>query len=103
MTSARQHDPSKWWHRFDRIDVIAALESATGQALPANDPLPDSLIANAEALGLLPMHLRMFIYDEPKREDWSHDAMARWAAAQEFREGAKIEKPNLEKPRAAGE
>ena len=84
--------PDRWWTRFDRIDVIAAIEAATGSPLAAHDPLPDSLIANAQALGLLPMHLRMFIYDDPAREDWSHEAMARWAEAQRFTPGAEIRK-----------
>ena len=69
----------EWWKIFDRLDVLAALEAATATALDPNDPLPDSLIASAQALGLLPHELRMFIYDEPKREDWSHDALARFA------------------------
>jgi hypothetical protein len=72
---------SQWWKRFARLQVLAEIESATGKALDANDPLPDSLIASAQALGLLPVDLRLFIYEDPAREDWSHDALARWAQA----------------------
>ena len=68
------------WHNFSREDVIGALEEATGAALRANDPLPDSLIANAQLLGLSPGALRLYIYDEPARDDWSMNAMAHWAA-----------------------
>jgi hypothetical protein len=69
----------KWWKIFYRADVLAALEEASGSALDPNDPLPDSLIANAEALGLLPAELRLFIFDEPKRADWDMNALAVWA------------------------
>lgn len=65
---------------FTRENVTGAIEEATGVALSANDPLPDSLIANAQALGLSPDALRLYIYDEPARDDWSMQAMAHWAA-----------------------
>jgi hypothetical protein len=68
------------WHDYVREDVTGALEEATGAALSANDPLPDSLIANAQTLGLGPGALRLFIYDEPARDDWSINAMAHWMA-----------------------
>lgn len=75
MTPAAHH-----WQNFTREDVTGALEEATGVALSANDPLPDSLIANAQALGLSPGALRLYIFDEPARDDWSMSAMAQWAA-----------------------
>lgn len=71
---------SHQWRDYNREDVVGALEEATGAALSANDPLPDSLIANAQTLGLSPGALRLFIYDEPARDDWSLNAMAHWAA-----------------------
>lgn len=71
--------PHCWWKNFYRADVLAALEEASGTALDPNDPLPDSLIANAEALGLLPAELRLFIFDEPKRADWDMNALGIWA------------------------
>ena len=68
------------WNTFSREDVTGAIEEATEAALSANDPLPDSLIANAQTLGLSPGALRLYIYDEPARDDWSLNAMAHWAA-----------------------
>lgn len=68
------------WRDYSREDVTGAIEEATGAALSANDPLPDSLIANAQTLGLSPGALRLYIYDEPARDDWSLNSMAHWAA-----------------------
>ena len=72
--------PAAHWRDYSREDVLGAIEEATGAALSANDPLPDSLIANAQALGLTAGALRLYIYDEPARDDWSINAMAAWAA-----------------------
>lgn len=68
-----------WWKEFDRVQVLAEVESASGRSLSANDPLPDTLIAHAQALGLLPAELRLWIYDEPERGDWSAAALTEWA------------------------
>jgi hypothetical protein len=70
---------NRWWAKFYREEVLAALEEASGAALDPNDPLPDSLIANAEALGLLPAELRLFIFDEPRRADWDMNELGKWA------------------------
>lgn len=75
VTPPRSH----WWKHFDRISVLAAIEYATGGALAVNDPLPDTLIANAQALGLMPAELRLWIYDDPKRADWNAVALAEFA------------------------
>ncbi len=75
------------WKEFDRLAVTGAIEEATGLALHANDPLPDTLIANAQAIGLHPGALRLWIYDDPKREDWSASAMSAWAARFGIRSG----------------
>jgi hypothetical protein len=72
---------------FTRESVTGEIEEATGAALSANDPLPDSLIANAQALGLSPGALRLFIFDEPARDDWSLSSMAHWAATYRLRNG----------------
>jgi hypothetical protein len=72
---------------FTRESVTGELEEATGVALSAIDPLPDSLIANAQTLGLSPGALRLYIYDEPARDDWSLEAMAHWAARFRLRNG----------------
>jgi hypothetical protein len=71
--------PNRWWAIFDRIDVLAAIEYAAGAALDPNDPLPDTLIANAQALGLMPAELRLWIYDDPHRREWTMEALAQWA------------------------
>jgi uncharacterized protein YgfB (UPF0149 family) len=73
---AAAHPP--WWNDFDRQAVLAAIEEAAGTPLAATDPLPDMLIAQAQALGITPIDLRLWIYDEPKREDWSASALAKW-------------------------
>ena len=75
------------WHNFTREDVTGAIEEATGAALSANDPLPDSLIANAQTLGLSPGALRLYIYDEPARDDWSLNTMAAWVAKYRLMKG----------------
>lgn len=67
-----------WWREWDRAAVIAAIEEASGAGLAAGDPLPDTLIANAQEFGLRPAELRMWIYDQPKR-DWSIAELATWA------------------------
>jgi hypothetical protein len=71
--------PLHWWKIFHRFDVLAAVEDASGEALPVNDPLPDTLIANAQALGLIPCELRLWIYDEPHRRDWTARSLEAWA------------------------
>lgn len=68
-----------WWREFSRRDTLAAIEEAAAQTLDVNDPLPDTLIAVSQSLGLQPVELRMWIYDDPKRPDWSMDALGRWA------------------------
>jgi hypothetical protein len=67
-----------WPQQYDRAWVRGAIEEASGQALSVDDPLPDSLIATAEALGMIPAELRVWIADV--RTDWSLDALRRWAA-----------------------
>ena len=61
---------------WDRAAVLAAIEEATGEDLAVSDPLPDSLIAQAQALGLAPVELRLWIYDDPHREEWTMEALA---------------------------
>lgn len=72
---------------FDRGAVRGAVEEATGIALRVDDPLPDSLIARAEELGLGPLQLTLWIHDQPK-QDWSRDALARWAERNGFMHAA---------------
>jgi hypothetical protein len=69
------------WRDWDRAAVLAAIEEAAGEGLAVNDPLPDSLIAQGQALGLEPWELRMWIYEQPK-PDWSMAGLAHWAVEQ---------------------
>jgi hypothetical protein len=66
--------------QFSRQTVRSEIEEATGQPLSMSDPLPDSLIAAAEASGLSPAELRLWIY-QPKAH-WSAAALTSWANAQ---------------------
>jgi hypothetical protein len=68
---------------FSRAGVRGSIEEACGQGLSVDDPLPDTLIAQAQALGLSPIELRLWIY-EPCHEggEWSADSLARWARSQ---------------------
>jgi hypothetical protein len=68
-----------WWNEFNRQAILAAIEEAAGTPLASSDTLPDTLIATAQALGLTPVDLRLWIYDEPKRADWSAGSLTAWA------------------------
>jgi hypothetical protein len=68
-----------WWRDFDRQATLAAIEEAAGVALSPCDPLPDTLIASAQALGLQPVDLRMCIFDDPHRRDWTVESLTLWA------------------------
>ena len=48
---------------WDRAHVLQQIEEASGQALSAGDSLPDSLIASAQALGLAPWELGVWLYE----------------------------------------
>lgn len=77
---------------FDREQVRAWIEDATGVGLSVGDALPDTLIATAEALGLTPRELRLWIFDhsrvtptgeaataEVSTATWTGAALAKWA------------------------
>ncbi len=66
------------WQYVTRQIVRGWLEDATHQAFALDATLPDSLIAAAQEIGMLPVDLRIWIYDQPKQE-WSQDAMKRFA------------------------
>ena len=66
-----------WPTDWDRGHVLGALEEATRQSIHADDPLPDTLIAKSQELGLLPAELKLWIYDSPN--DWTVDTLTRWA------------------------
>jgi hypothetical protein len=68
-----------WWRAWDRQAILAAIEEAAGAGLAPTDPLPDTLIASAQALGLAPVDLRMWIFDDPHRKDWTVESLTLWA------------------------
>lgn len=68
----------KWLASYDREAVRGSIEEATGEGLSVEDPLPDTLIAAAQSLGLTALDLRMWIHDRPKWS-WSPKALAHWA------------------------
>jgi hypothetical protein len=71
--------PPRSWDQFTREATRAAIEEATGHGLSVDDPTPDTLIATAQAEGLQPWELRIWIYDAAPKLDWSGAALSRWA------------------------
>jgi len=66
-----------------RSMIRGAIEDATGRALSLQDASPDTLIAQAQALGIPPAHLQAWIHSHPREsrpEDWSAEALQRWAS-----------------------
>jgi len=61
-----------------RAMVTRAVEEATGEALSTIDPLPDTLIARAQEVGLAPVYLLMWIGDREPETGWSAEAMLAW-------------------------
>ena len=84
--------PASWWRDWNRAAVLAAIEDAAGAALAVNDPLPDTLIAAAQAFGLAPVELHMWIFDRPK-QDWSVAELRAWARRYGF---ARAEQPGAD-------
>jgi hypothetical protein len=76
---------------WDRLAIMYAIEESAGVPLSATDPLPDTLIACAQALGLAPAELRMWMYDAHPRDDWSTASLARWAVDVGLRKEAETE------------
>jgi hypothetical protein len=67
---------------WDRAFVLQQIEEASGQALSANESLPDSLIASAQALGLQPWELGVWIYESG--HDFRTSQLAAWARRNGF-------------------
>lgn len=63
--------------------VRAAIEEASAESLPVNDPLPDELIAAAEIEGIPLSTLHVWIYATKDEDGWSAPAFVRWARAVE--------------------
>lgn len=72
-----------WPIDWDRGSVLGAIEEASGVALSADDPLPDTLIAKAQELELQPVDLKLWIYDSPEHP-WTAENLACWARRNGF-------------------
>jgi hypothetical protein len=68
-----------WPNTWDREQVRSELEEAAGAGLSVDDPLPDTLMATAQALALQPVDLRLWIHDSSARKNWTAGALTRWA------------------------
>lgn len=66
-----------WPADWDRASVLGAIEEASGVALSFDESLPDTLIAQAQALGLSPTDLKQWIYEGD--HEWTTGALAKWA------------------------
>jgi predicted Zn-dependent protease len=77
---------------FDREQIRAWIEESTGAGLSVDDALPDTLAATAEALGLEPAELKLWIFDHRlvsadgevvgssrPASEWTTAALVRWA------------------------
>lgn len=90
MTLLVQPPPSIWNDR--RGEIHAALEEAAGQSISVNDTHADTLIASAQALGMLPHELRIWIADSSARPAWSAESLMSFARRYGFaRESLKDE------------
>jgi hypothetical protein len=70
-----------WPNTWDRETVRGEIEEAAGHGLSVDDPLPDTLIAAAQEIGLQPAELRVWIFDgAPKlRSEWNAQNLRTWA------------------------
>lgn len=75
------------WDENTRRMVHGAIEETVGEGMNVNRPDADTLIAQAQSLGIQPLHLRTWIYEHhPKlmygldgADDWSGPALEAWA------------------------
>lgn len=63
---------------FDREQIRCWLEDATGVGLSVEDPLPDTLAATAEGLGMKPAALLLWVHDQPAHP-WTPQHLTTWA------------------------
>lgn len=61
--------------------VMHAIEEASGRPMHVTDPLPDELLAAAQAEGIGLMMLQFWIYSDKRGEEWSAPAFIRWTRA----------------------
>jgi hypothetical protein len=64
---------------FDRDNVRAWLEDALHVSIGYNDSSADTLVAQAEALGLTPDQLRTFVYDFKWPLNYTGGGLEAWA------------------------
>jgi hypothetical protein len=71
---------------WNREQVRAQIEEATGEALSVDDSQPDTYIATAQELGMQPCDLMLWIYESPKV--WNAASLTAWANRYGFTRGA---------------
>jgi hypothetical protein len=64
---------------FDREQVRNWVQDASSLGLDVEDSLPDDLVATAQALGLTPAELRLWIFEEAHL--WTPAHLTTWARA----------------------
>jgi hypothetical protein len=74
FTMPRTRAPLAAW---DREQVRAQIEEATGEPLSVDDSQPDSYVATAQELGMRPHDLTLWIYEHPKV--WNTQSLIQWA------------------------
>lgn len=67
-----------WPVDWDRASVLGAIEEVSREPMHFDAALPDTLIAKAQELGLLPVHLKTWIYDSPEHPFTCAD-LEKWA------------------------
>jgi hypothetical protein len=67
---------------WDRAHVLQQIEEASGRSLSAGDSLPDSLIATAQAIGLQPHELGVWLYETG--HDYGTGQLCAWARRNNF-------------------
>lgn len=67
---------------WDRARVLQQLEEASNRVMSVDDSLPDSLIATAQALGLYPHELGIWIYESG--HEWQPGQLTAWSKRNGF-------------------
>jgi hypothetical protein len=69
---------------FDREQIRNWIEDVTQEGLSVDDSFPDTLIACAQALGLTPVALKLWVYDQPKTCGFDARSLGIWAKRMGF-------------------
>lgn len=78
MNAAPAPPPAAWWKTFVREQVHAQIEDALGEGVSVDDALADTLIATAQAMGMMPHELRLWILELPRHE-LTAERLVEWA------------------------